>query len=248
MIYKYIYKLGGKPPARIQDRRDISFQPKMDHTILAGLGQTLCSVLSGLKLNSEPVFTLESTSGRIHLDIVWSTGRSERTANPTESTEKKKRKSPSTRRRDKRRREAWLARKSGDASQPQPDTSASPRNPEAEATEKAEPKQDLEVSLSPRIPEAKRRKSTAASSPAAETPTPDDEGKRLFSEPHEINDEPSHCRISYPRCVDSENLCIKCQVLWDINRGFREFIAEKTTVSSENQNKKKRKKKKTQKK
>jgi len=224
----------------------------MDHTILAGLGQTLCSVLSGLKLNSEPVFTLESTSGRIHLDIVWSTGRSERPANPTESTEKKKRKSPSTRRRDKRRREAWLARKSGDASQPQPDTSASPRNPEAEATEKAEPKQDPEVSLSPRIPEAKRqKKSPAASSPAAETPTPDDESKRLFSEPHEINDEPSHCRMSDPRCVDPENLCIKCQVLWDINRGFREFIAKKTTVSSdqvENQNKKKRKKKKTQKK
>ena len=151
----------------------------MDNTILAGLGQTLCSVLNGLNLNSEPVFTLESTSGRIHLDIVWTTGKREQPANLTKSTEKKKRKSPSTRRRDKRRREAWRARKSGDALQPQPDTSASLRNSEVETTETAEPKQDPEVSASPRNPEAE---------PTDTKETTDDERKRFFSEPNEIND------------------------------------------------------------
>ena len=152
-------------------RRDTSFQTKMDNTILAGLGQTLCSVLNGLNLNSEPVFTLESTSGRIHLDIVWTTGKREQPANLTKSTEKKKRKSPSTRRRDRRRREAWRARKSGDALQPQPDTSASLRNSEVETTETAEPKQDPEVSASPRNPEAE---------PTDTKETTDDERKRFF--------------------------------------------------------------------
>ncbi len=135
----------------------------MDNSnVLSGLGQQLCCVLNGLKINSEPVFTLKCTSSRIYLDIVWTTGDQAQVLVPKESaatppkepevkssTEKPraaKRKSPSTRRRDKRRREAWLARKkTGAATNPAVVTST--RNSDAGSKETKEINEAVTTSI-----------------------------------------------------------------------------------------------------
>ena len=103
------------------------------------LGRQLPNILKALaeELTLEPVWTLKQTSSKIYLDIVWTKSnfppdiRPQRKENkPTSRVQQldqvecderdtpseisglgKKKKSPSTRRRDKQRREAWIAQK-----------------------------------------------------------------------------------------------------------------------------------------
>ena len=112
-----------------------------------GLGQQLNNVLAALDLNSDPVWTLKQTRGKVYLDIVWdkkikspATGVVNKEANTQRNTaldykpssplradvkprlepdrKKMKNKSPSTRKRDKERFEKWKARKRTDLKSP----------------------------------------------------------------------------------------------------------------------------------
>lgn len=97
------------------------------------LSSVLCALINSRTLN-EPTFSLKTTKGKTYLDIVWTmqqdkpeplVKRPDPTATIPMSAETccvtapkkkkwRKRKSPSQLKRDKRRREKWLARKAGE--------------------------------------------------------------------------------------------------------------------------------------
>ena len=150
--------------------------------IFPGLGQQLSTVLHALEseLIQEPVWTLKRTSGKIFLDIAWTTAGSKspakskvtKPANCATQLEpvkqvgqmqyintrikpsakpgverKRKKKSPSTRRRDKQRRVKWLQTKCKSSSEQPHQSSVGPdacKAPEAEivSTTNSEPALD----------------------------------------------------------------------------------------------------------
>ena len=102
--------------------------------IFPGLGEQLSNVIRSMRLNDHPTFSLKCKSGKVHLDIVWTTTQQvtsepkpvmqdlDNTSlsdcvavnkSPVELVWTKKWISHSTVKRDRRRFAIWLARKSG---------------------------------------------------------------------------------------------------------------------------------------